>query len=70
MGGFVAKDKFISRAQYLDLVYFESSTLYGLIPNSRHPSNDPSKLAPESHANGMVGTTTAQSATSSISKQG
>jgi hypothetical protein len=30
-------------AQYLDLVYSQSDTLYDLIPHAPHPSNDPSR---------------------------
>ena len=32
MGGDVTKEKTISRAQYLELVYSQSKTLYDLIP--------------------------------------
>ena len=41
MGGVVTEEKEISRAQYLDLVYSQSGTLYDLIPNAPQPTNDP-----------------------------
>jgi hypothetical protein len=34
MGGVVTEEEAISRAQYLDLVYSQSGTLYELIPNA------------------------------------
>jgi hypothetical protein len=47
MGNIVTKEKAIILAQYLDLVYSHSDTLYYMIPNSSHPSNDPSRPAIE-----------------------
>ena len=41
MGGAIIKEKAISRAQYLDLVYSQSGTLYDLIPQTPRPSTDP-----------------------------
>ena len=33
-GGFIIEEKVISHAQYLDLIYTQSSTLYEKIPNA------------------------------------
>ena len=41
MGGAITEEQPISRAQYLDLVYSQSGTLYDLIPQAPHPSTDP-----------------------------
>ena len=41
MGGAVTEEHAISRAQYLDLVYSQSGTLYDLIPHSPRPITDP-----------------------------
>ena len=43
MGGDVTKEQDIIQAQYLDLVYSQSVTLYDFIPNDPHPSTDPTK---------------------------
>jgi hypothetical protein len=37
MGGVVTEEHAISHAQYLDLVYSQTGTLYDLIPNAPHP---------------------------------
>jgi hypothetical protein len=34
MGGCVTEEQAIARAQYLDLVYSQSGTLYELLPNA------------------------------------
>jgi hypothetical protein len=47
MGNVVTEEQAIIHAQYLDLVYSQSDTLYDLIPNAPHPSNDPTRPAPE-----------------------
>jgi hypothetical protein len=36
MGGVVTEEEVIARAQYMDLVYSQSGTLYELIPNTPH----------------------------------
>ena len=36
-GGIMVEEKFIARAQYLDLVYTQSGTLYDNIPNIMRP---------------------------------
>ena len=38
-GGVVIEEKVISRAQYLDLIYTQSSTLYDKIPDAPRPEN-------------------------------
>jgi hypothetical protein len=45
-GGVVTKDKAISHAQYLDLVYSQMGTLYDLILNSPCPSMNPTLTPP------------------------
>jgi hypothetical protein len=55
MGGVVTGEEAIARAQYLDLVYSQSGTLYELIPNATHATNDPSKPSSASHADGVIG---------------
>jgi hypothetical protein len=65
MGGVVTKEEAIARAQYLDLVYSQSGTLYELIPNATRDTNDPSKPSSASHADGVIGSIKTQSATQS-----
>jgi len=43
MGGCVTEEQAIAHAQYLDLVYSQSGTLYELLPNALWPSSDPGK---------------------------
>jgi hypothetical protein len=58
MGGVITEEKMISHAQYLDLVYSQTSTLYDLIPDSPRPSTNPTPTPPvASHvADGVIGT--------------
>jgi hypothetical protein len=58
MGGVIIKDHVISHAQYLDLVYSQTSTLYDLIPDAPRPSTNPTPTPPvASHVvDGMIGT--------------
>ena len=56
MGGVVIEEQAISHAQYLDLVYSHSKTLYDLIPNSPHPNTDHAKPPAEPPMHGIVGT--------------
>jgi hypothetical protein len=62
MGNIVTEEQAINHAQYLDLVYSQSDTLYDLIPNAPHPSNDPSRpaLEPSSIPNTKTTSTPAQ----------
>lgn len=57
MGGCVTKEQDIARAQYLDLAYSQSGTLYELLPNAPRPSFDPvalkSPVVP--HVDGVIG---------------
>ena len=55
MAGAVTEEQAIAQAQYLDLVYSQSSTLYELIPNDPHTSTNPSKPSSTTHSNGIIG---------------
>jgi hypothetical protein len=46
MGGVVTEEEAIARAQYLDLVYSQSGTLYELIPNATHATTIHPNLHP------------------------
>ena len=54
MGNVVTEEKAISSAQYLDLVYSQSGTLYDLIPQDPIPSTDPAKPPIKTHVDGLV----------------
>jgi hypothetical protein len=58
MGGVVTEEQAISRAQYLDLVYSQTSTLYDLIPDAPRPSTTATSTTPTtSHVvDGVIGT--------------
>ena len=55
MGGAVTEEQAISRAQYLDLVYSQSGTLYDLIPQAPYPSTYPAKPPTEVLVDGIIG---------------
>jgi hypothetical protein len=57
MGGIITEYQDIACAQYLDLVYSQSDTLYDLIPNPPIPSTNPTSVSTTaSHAvDGVVG---------------
>ena len=55
MGGSITEEQAISRAQYLNLVYSQSRTLYDLIPQAPRPSTDPTKPSAEVPIDGIVG---------------
>ena len=55
MGGAVTEEKAISWAQYLDLDYSQSGTLYDLIPQAPFPNIDPDKPPVETPVDGIVG---------------
>ena len=55
MGGSITKEKYISQAQYMDLVYSQFETLYDLIPQDPCPGIDPAKPPEESPIDGIVG---------------
>jgi hypothetical protein len=55
MGGVVTEEESIAQAQYLDLFYSQSGTLYELIPNATRATIDPSKPSSTLHADGVIG---------------
>jgi hypothetical protein len=61
MGGVVTEEQAIARAQYLDLVYSESGTLYDFLPNAARANTDPSNPSSSSHANCVIGSAKTQS---------
>jgi hypothetical protein len=63
MGGVVTEEQAISRAQYLDLVYSQTGTLYDLLPDLPRPGTSSTSTAPvASHAaDGVIGNTQAHS---------
>jgi hypothetical protein len=65
MGSVVTEEEAIARAQYLDFVYSDSSTLYELIPNSTRATNDPSKPSSTSHVDGVISSVKNQSTSQS-----
>jgi hypothetical protein len=62
MGGVVTEEQVIIRAQYLDLVYLQTGTLYDLLPDAPRPSTSATSTThTASHAaNGVIGTFHAQ----------
>jgi hypothetical protein len=62
MGGVVMEEKAISHAQYLDLVYSQTGTLYDLLPDLPRPNTSSTSTTPAaSHAaDGVIGSTQAQ----------
>jgi hypothetical protein len=65
MGGVVTEEEAIARAQYLDLIYSQSGTLYELIPNATRATTDPSKQLSTSHADGVIGSVKTQATSQS-----
>jgi hypothetical protein len=63
MGVIVTEEQAISRAQYLDLVYLKTRTLYDLLPELPHPGTSSTSTTPAaSHAaDGVIGTAQAHS---------
>jgi hypothetical protein len=68
MGGVVTEEEAIYWAQYLDLVYSQSGTLYELIPNATYATRDPSKPSSTSHVDGFIGSIKTQSTSQSTRK--
>jgi hypothetical protein len=64
-GGVVTEEQVIARAQYLDLIYTQSGTLYDKIPDAPRPEFSvppPPKSNNDSHAgDGVIGTTDTKS---------
>jgi hypothetical protein len=58
MGGVITEEHAIICAQYLDLVYSQTNTLYDLIPDAPRPSTNPTPMPPvASHVvDGGIGT--------------
>jgi hypothetical protein len=69
MGGVVTEEQEISHAQYLDLVYSQTGTLYDLIPDAPRPSTNPTPKPPvASHVvDGVIGTFHAETQSSHAS---
>jgi hypothetical protein len=61
MGGAVTEEETIARAQYLDLVYSQSGTLYDFLPNAARANTDTSKPSSSSHADDEIGSVKNQS---------
>jgi hypothetical protein len=61
MGGVVTEEQAIAWAQYLDLVYSQSGTLYDLLLNVARANTDSSKPSSSSHADGVIGSVKTQS---------
>jgi hypothetical protein len=60
MGCTVTEEETIARAQYLDLVYSQSGTLYDFLPNATRANTDPSNSSSSSHADGVIGSVKTQ----------
>jgi hypothetical protein len=62
MGGVVTEEQAISHAQYLDLVYSQTGSLYDLLPDAPRPSTTATSTTPASShaADGVIGTFHAQ----------
>jgi hypothetical protein len=65
MGGVFTEEESIAKSHYLYLVYSQSGTLYELIPNATHATNDPSKPSSSSPADGVIGSVKTQSTSQS-----
>ena len=63
MGGVVKEEQAISRAQYIDLVYSQTGTLYNFLPELPHPGTSSTSTTPAaSHvADRVIGTAHAHS---------
>ena len=63
MGGVVTEEQEIAHAQYMDLVYSQSSMLYDIIPQASRDSNDPTFLTPSAKTgsvDGVIGSVSKQ----------
>ena len=69
MGGAITKEQEISHAQYLDLVYSQSGTLYDLISQVPHPNTDPINPPVETLVDGVVGSIQSLSAAKPTKQQ-
>ena len=69
MGGVVTEEQAISRAQYLDLVYSQTRTLYDLLPDLPRPGSSSTSSTPAAlHAadGHSISTTTPKSNSSNV----
>jgi hypothetical protein len=59
MGGVVTEEQAISRAQYLDLVYLQTRTLYDLLPDLPRPGSSSTSATPAASyaTDGVIGST-------------
>ena len=55
MSGVVTEEDVVRCAQHLDLIYSQSGTLYDIIPQPPHPSNETPRPAPTPHTDGVIG---------------
>ena len=67
MGACVTEEQAIARAQYLDLVYSQSGTLYDILPDVRRFRT--SKAPPTPAMDGVIGSVSQNSKKSSNGKQ-
>ena len=67
MGACVTEEQAIARAQYLDLVYSQSSTLYDILTDAPRPGT--SKSPPTPAVDGVIGSVSQNSQKSSNGKQ-
>ena len=51
----VTEEDVITHAQHLDLIYSKSDTLYDIIPQAPHPSNETPWPTPGPHDDGVIG---------------
>jgi hypothetical protein len=65
MGGAFTEEETIAWAQYLDLVYSQSGTLYDFLPNVSQANTDPSKSSSSSHVDGVISSVKTQSTSQS-----
>ena len=58
MAGVVNKEQDISRSQYLDIIYWQTSTLYDLILDAPHPytTPNPTPLVDSHDVDGVIDT--------------
>ena len=69
MGGVITKEQDISQAQYLELVYSQSGTLYDLISHAPRPTSNPSIPSIEPLVDGVLGFVQTQSMAKSSKKK-
>ena len=68
MSGVVIEEDIIRRAQHLDLIYWQSGTLYDIISQAPQPSNDKPRITPGPHADGVIRSVSTTSA-SQVARQ-